>query len=788
MSQIPIESGVVYPGADERTPSRAQYFSWINNTNEGATEAQTRANLDFFAWLHAEYGMQLDIYAFDAGAIDGASFYGSTDSERFRRQFPRGFEPLAQVAKRLGCRLGLWCGPDGFGDTEQEAETRIETMVSLCRDHNFELFKMDAVCGQLRASKRAEFIRMMTECRRYSPDLILLNHRLELGEGLPHATTFLFGGAETYIDVHMANRTTATHSRAVALERELVPGLQRLTEDHGVCLSSCLDYWEDDLVLQAFNRCLILAPEIYGNPWLLRDDEFPRFARIFNLHRRYRDILVDGIVLSEEAYGPLAVARGSSTTRLLTLRNLTWEPITRTIPLSSAIGLEDNGSRVHVRRFHPHERVYGDFSYGGSVDVEVLPFRSLLLLLTTEPVKELTVQGCDFDVIRDVPEKETLIRLLGDPGSTIDVLLPTGENRTISFKGEKRSLPWHRKIGDLIEIPLPDDARGLYEATCFAADNNALEIRELERSGPTDIGAVQAARDAFFGQNVFRRRCLADRYLFDDDPDTAFATSRRWGESRINGGSFRLDLGTVTSIDRLVVEVGDDYDLQPLKSEEGAMGTVSADLRTWYPQRFWCSDQIVAEIPENQPIRYITINGCPDRIRHVRGYYRGKALDRTHWRASNLFAPIDLAPPVKAWSHDFTLSEVALGAYLAIAVNGIHGVEKAYASLRVGNGYAGAPRRAPSFPSNTWECPVRQTDRNTTYFVPLTADMVGKPLQAVVLLLGDRRWPWEAYTVSDAELQPEVWITAYPVPYATHDVVIFDHCCREIGDIPTGTR
>lgn len=25
----------VYPGADENTPSLSQYFSWINNTNEG---------------------------------------------------------------------------------------------------------------------------------------------------------------------------------------------------------------------------------------------------------------------------------------------------------------------------------------------------------------------------------------------------------------------------------------------------------------------------------------------------------------------------------------------------------------------------------------------------------------------------------------------------------------------------------------------------------------------------------------------------------------------------------
>ena len=51
----------IFPGADEKTPSRAQYFSWINNTNEGADETHTMINLDFFAWLKSEYGMQLDI-------------------------------------------------------------------------------------------------------------------------------------------------------------------------------------------------------------------------------------------------------------------------------------------------------------------------------------------------------------------------------------------------------------------------------------------------------------------------------------------------------------------------------------------------------------------------------------------------------------------------------------------------------------------------------------------------------------------------------------------------------
>src|SRR5271165_7060225 len=59
-SRVLAAADLLYPGADEQTPSRAHYFPWINNAWEGSTEAQTLINLDFFQWLHDEYGMQLD--------------------------------------------------------------------------------------------------------------------------------------------------------------------------------------------------------------------------------------------------------------------------------------------------------------------------------------------------------------------------------------------------------------------------------------------------------------------------------------------------------------------------------------------------------------------------------------------------------------------------------------------------------------------------------------------------------------------------------------------------------
>jgi len=771
----------VFPGADESTPSRAQYFSWINNTNEGATDAQTRANLAFFRWLHDEYGMVLDIYAFDAGAIDGAGFYGSTDSERFHRQFPQGFGPLAELASQSGTRLGVWGGPDGFGDTADEAEKRIQTMVDLCRLHHFMLFKFDGVCGGLRPDKQDAFVRQMTECRRYSPDLILLNHRLELGKGMPHATTFLWEGAETYIDVHMVNETPTTHNRACALSRDLVPELKRLCEDHGVCLSSCLDYWEDDLVLQAFNRCLILAPEIYGNPWLLRDDEFPRLARIYNLHRRYREIMVNGIVLDETQHGPLAVARGDADTRLLTLRNLAWTPVVRRITLDESVGLAPGKGAIEVRQFHPVERMRGAHAYGASVEIEVLPFRACLLLVTRKPCGEPGVEGCAYEVVRNVPGKPVVIKLLGEPGTQARIQLRVpgrtfkratvdGEEHPamlgekslpVSFPGVRLKQPWHRMLGALTSTDVPGDAEALYEATCFAADNNALEVRELQRSGPTAIAAVAAARDAFLQQEAFRQRFVSDAGLFNDEADTGFGVSRRYGHADPRGrrGCFRLDLGRETAMDFLRLECGGQYFVQPLKWQESVGGAVSADLRTWRHVRFFVTGDIEADLP-GTPIRYVRLDTCPDLVRKVRGYQSGQALCRAGWRASHLFPGFGSA--IQAWSLTFRLDEAAPGAYLALAVQGEFGAESVTAALRLSDGYVGAARRSPSFPSNTWEYPVCRTDGNYTYYFPVTQELLGREVEAIVLLLRGGK----------PDVRPELWITSYPYPFLAKEVVL----------------
>lgn len=764
----------VFPGADEKTPSLAHYFTWINNTNEGSTEAQTMLNLDFFQWLHDEYGMILDIYAFDAGNIDGPNYYGSMKTDKFKKQFPNGFDPIYKKAKAMGTRLGVWLGPDGFGDTPEEEQARIDMLVKLCRDYEFALFKVDAVCGQLRDEKQPAFARAMTECRKYSPDLIVLNHRLNLGDARDHVTTELWGN-EAYIDVHLPNWQYAPHNRAAAVSRGFTENLQRLREDHGVCISSCLDYWDDDLVLQAFARCLILAPETYGSPWFLRDEEYPKFARIYNLHRRYRDILVNGMVLdgSDAAdYGPFAISRGDQGTRLISLRNLSWLPTKYKIKLDAGVGLADKGL-IELRQFHPVEKIFGRFPYGSQVDVEVLPYRACLLLATTKPTSELGVIGCDYQVLRDTPGKPALIKLVGLPGSQASITLaPTTATKytkatldgkpvnifqdtvQVKFLGEQFGQPWHRKLGDLKPCTVPADVEALYEATCFAADNNALEVRSLLSTGPTKIPQVRKARKAFMEQEMFIERGIWDKFLFDGNRQTIF-------KARKEGGLFRLDFGKVIAIDKLLIGAADGDFSKSLKSDE-ISAQVSSDLTTWKQIDISVEKDIIAKPSADKPIRYMRISGAPSEIAEIEGYRKDTKLNRSGWRASNLFASYSSAPAVKAWSLSFTLPEAPKGTYLAIPLAGRHGTEGAYAALRVGGEYLGAPSRAVSYQSNAWEYPVSQTDSNYTYYVPVTKEMLNKQIEVVVLGMDSK----------NINFEPEAWITAYPIPFETKELLL----------------
>lgn len=735
-------------GADQRTPSRSQYFSWINNTNEGSTEEHTLINLEYFKWLNKKFGMKLDIYAWDAGNLDGsASGYADINGAKYKSQYPEGYKNVVKAAAENGTRIGVWCGPDGFGDTEEEAKARHELMVSLCRDHNFALFKLDGVCGELRPENHKRFVEMIKECRKYSPDLIILNHRLELGEGRDYVTTDLWNGSETYVDIFGCNNCTAPHHRAFAFTRGLTDNLDRLMEDHGVCISSYIDFFEDELIYQAFGRCLILAPETYGSPWLMNDEEQGHYAHIYNLHRRLRDILVNGMVLPEDIYGKFAVARGSDDVRVLTFGNDTWQTKTVTITLNEEIGLKPC-DRVRVISHHPFESVVGDYNYGDSVTVEVNAFRAALYEI------------CDIKKAPDMPLNCEYVVLHENEEGRPD-LIKIVKNDEFDNKFHKI-----KKLGTSIDIEVPEKLELYYESAMFAVDSDSLESRSLRRSGPTIYPEVQAARDAFFNQKTFKLRGCDQKYAFDGNSDT-FYDGRSYERMyeiprKVNGGCLRLDLGDVFDVDTIEIEYFDADEgifevsshVSPEKFE------YSVDLDTWISNSLEAVNVIndneimeyaidwihtintiqgkrkVAVYNVGGKARYIRMEKPVNRIYRISAIKDGKQIELKNPKLSDLMAHYRTREFAGAKKVEFTVSPENWieGSYLSVACEGVHGKEGVYAVAECDGKLYGAPDRALAYPSNTFECRPIWVDKFYTYYIPVTKEMVGKKVTVWALL------------------------------------------------------
>lgn len=757
-------------GADEKTPSRSQYFSWINNTNEGSTEKQTLINLEYFGWLKKTYGMQLDIYAWDAGNLDGSSgTYQKLDSPKIKKQYPNGYGPIAKAAEKIGTRLGVWCGPDGFGENDKEAEQRHNLIVSLCKDYHFALFKLDGVCGGLRPEKQENFVKMIKECRKYSPDLIILNHRLNLGIGNPYTTTFLWNGQETYTDVLIGNNCTAPHNRAYLFHRGNVPGLKRLSEDHGVCISSCIDYFEDELIYQAFGRCLILSPEIYGNPWLMRDDEQARLARIYNLHRRYRDILVNGITLPEK-YGPSAVSRGNEKIRFITTGNPTWKNKKVSIKINKEIGI-GNFNKFAVSTHHPYEKFIGTFNFGDIAEIEIPAFRACLIEISEINSASPMLTGCEYQVIHET-EKGNIdkIKIL----SIFDEIKITGNIPNLSIP---EVLVSAEKFDNTIREPkflssaktcsIPENAEQLFETARFVMNMDSLEARSLKRSGETAIPEVKAARDAFFNQKTYLLRGCESRFAFDGKEDTFFdgVSKTFFGGFRLNGGCLRVDFGDIYDADYIMIEyfdIDNDSDNEIKKQTIPPKGDISKNLLIWKDVFVKLNKTIRQETVEavvggvhnivekkgkrkqtfyyvGDKLRYFRLPNPFDRIYKIAVIKDGKETDIKNPHINNLLPSYKDNPPVcSAQKATITITpeDFKPGCYIAVGLNGEHGKESAYAVAEIDGKLSGFPERAPSYLSNSWETfalTAMNTDKMYTYYLPVTEYMIGKKITIYII-------------------------------------------------------
>lgn len=756
-------------GADNLTPSVPQYFSWINNTNEGSTEKQTLINLDFFKYLKDTYGMQIKIYAWDAGNFDGASEgYGNLNSDKFRSQYPEGYKNVVKKAAEIGIRFGLWGSPDGYGDTEESEKERFDFFVHLCKDYDFALFKLDGVCGRLRPEKAGVFAEMLKECRKYSPDLVVLNHRLEFYEAEKHITTYLWNGDETYVDVLSCNKQTAMHHRGFMFMRGHTDNLERLAEDHGVCISSNVDYFEDELIYQAFNRSLILAPEIYGNPWFMRDDELPKLARVYNLHARNASILTDGKILPD-SYGDNAVTRGTNTKRFISTGNNSWETKTIKISIGKETGI-DTHSPVEVNLHHPYEKHLGIYSVGDTVEIELMPFRATLIEIAVKECAEPMLTNCEYEIIREEKDGTPVeVKLLKCDGNEINIRVNGEESFFMNgkFCDTKEKAPI--LLGEIKDSErYPENGELLYETAMFAVDNDALEKRTMLRSGETKIPQVKAARDAFFGQEHYKLRGCEASNMFDGKDDTFYdSQSKTYCDEnlRINGGCLRVDFGDEIDCDCVEIDFfSADCPTREVEAQKVTLtGDYSVNLSDWKnsetAQISIKQDSCVAKVIKftahttydlsgklltasysiRDKIRYLRIDNPVDRIYAVRLIKDGKEVKTHSPKANNLQAHYRYKRIKEVLSGEFLLPEYRDGDKLTVAVNGVHGEECVYCAAEIDGKLIGFSERAPDYKANQWEHKVCGSDKNNTFFMKLSEGLAGKKIKIFAMFtLGAR--------------------------------------------------
>ena len=115
-----------------------------------------------------------------------------------------------------------------------------------------------------------------------------------------------------------------------------------------------------------------------------------------------------------------------------------------------------------------------------------------------------------------------------------------------------------------------------------------------------------------------------------------------------------------------------------------------------------------------------------------------------------------------AWSVSTIINEIHEGSYIAVALEGEHGIEGAYAAIRVDGEPVGASDRSPSYPVNPWEYPVIKAKSHYTYYIPLRKEMSGKKIDIVVLgMKGGVK-----------EFKPAAYLTCYPKPHEKMELVL----------------
>ncbi|MCK7531998.1 MAG: hypothetical protein MZV63_13725 [Marinilabiliales bacterium] len=280
------------------------YFDWLCHDNSGPRESEVLANFAALRRLKELYGLQFDIYNSDAGLVESQGTYYPQFKANFLIAVPgrpeapgRGVEG-ARDAPRALARPGR-LRRDARGDGRppgaaavlgpglqrrpvQDGHRRLGARPPGQVHPGEEISEPGRRPG--RGAAHRPGIR-----RHQSPHQRLALHADH--HGLPSLARRRDLHRRPHQQRDGRASTTATAPSAASSLRSSIETPFRQFEDHGICFNSCLEKWEDDLVAQAFGRASVLSPEMYGTFFFLGDEDYPRLARLIQLHKRLEPLL-----------------------------------------------------------------------------------------------------------------------------------------------------------------------------------------------------------------------------------------------------------------------------------------------------------------------------------------------------------------------------------------------------------------------------------------------------------------------------------------------------------------
>lgn len=636
------------------------YFSWLTHSWEGLEDRELEVGLTFFERLRKTFDIRFDIYAVDAGIVETNNYYYEPYRLTHDRLFPNGLKPHAEKAQEIGMDFGIWLGPGGFGEDGGLTEERIETVVSMVREWNVALIKMDTAVSQLlgndpykneHAMRRLE--RLVRECREVRPDLIIINHRVSYSPYiLMLLDSTLWESRETYPDVHMINndrpRLMTRNAQHGFGEPAYFGVYSELLEDHGVCLSGERTGWADEFVIQAFGRALMLSPEVYGTLFLLRDEDYPAFGRLMRLAESFRPVLRHTVFDRNRN----TFIHSDGERALLCIINDSWERTSRSFAVHEDLGLSADTEAWEIRIHHPRVREDGQpdiiLSRGEQLRVDLHPFAVVLVEAA--------------------------------PGAAMKEPLPVQEGATLSSLPPERMEHSSIALGALDREEASAEQAGIAERIKFAISSDPTEEQTLRSTEPSAYPEITAARN-IFRDKIKKQHGIASN-AWDGDPGTAWGDAWHW---KYHDNVWRIDLGQPQQVSRIEVklsilspgpvfeeEAGRKLDPSPIfeVSHDGVewVSAAAAVFKERQPFMRSYTALIAAEFPElAAKVRYVRMKMSGLLVEDIRIKVKedGRLVDadRTLWQGNNL---LSARKPVSLFRKSFQVGQAGEGTYAAV--------------------------------------------------------------------------------------------------------------------------